>query len=526
MDLEDALSPPPISLSAPELSSRCVIPFKPLRNAVSSTELLHERAMARFYKAVALEEEQSKSKTLHREPNHIPYTNTKSTDHKDNNEKPKNNNIEPNVKTPEIFIKSDSMEAKEIKFLSNRQDSDVSDKWQNMSFDDDYTASTVSTDGDYSEEEDSLVEDEARENILLEEEQTYNPRNKVTRPSPSAVEETMEIEEEDEEEYEPEDEPMKLSPLPDPNFVPKPILKKRDGDLDKDIELKLTKQEKYFPNKQKKEDKVNLLKKFTKPKSFSFPKIGNKKENQNIEPVPKVSEEKCIKKDESTEDIISDEGKTVIDYYGNIVKEYGSHKKSSTPLYLNTEDLKQVAEQQVNKNIKPDQTAGTKKKIVKKVLKSQENSLKQKTQPNSITNKEKTKPQKAKQSIEIKDRKTNQIKEKSPLNLQHKIKKPPVKSELDTQIILKTTERATVVIPIDYKKLEERAKVNVRSAIDYTVDVCLLLLAFWVYFFKDERLAIPFLILIIYRQLQETIFQNIPEWINRHTPQWLKKKTS
>lgn len=94
------------------------------------------------------------------------------------------------------------------------------------------------------------------------------------------------------------------------------------------------------------------------------------------------------------------------------------------------------------------------------------------------------------------------------------------------QIILKTTERATIVIPIDYQELEEQAKVNVRSAIDYMVDVCLLVLAFWVYFFKDERLAIPFLILIIYRQLQETILFDIPKWVRTHTPSWLKKKAS
>nr|CAD7402614.1 unnamed protein product [Timema poppensis] len=48
--------PPPMSLSSPELGSGDIIVTPPLRNAVSSTELLHEKAMARFYQAVAQEE--------------------------------------------------------------------------------------------------------------------------------------------------------------------------------------------------------------------------------------------------------------------------------------------------------------------------------------------------------------------------------------------------------------------------------------------------------------------------------------
>ncbi|KAJ9581697.1 hypothetical protein L9F63_023124, partial [Diploptera punctata] len=48
--------PPPISLSAPEIGGGENLITSPLRNAVSSTELLHEQAMARFYQAVAEEE--------------------------------------------------------------------------------------------------------------------------------------------------------------------------------------------------------------------------------------------------------------------------------------------------------------------------------------------------------------------------------------------------------------------------------------------------------------------------------------
>lgn len=53
---ENDLMPPPISLSLPELFSVEHQMVEIMREAVSSTELLHERAMERFYRAVAVEE--------------------------------------------------------------------------------------------------------------------------------------------------------------------------------------------------------------------------------------------------------------------------------------------------------------------------------------------------------------------------------------------------------------------------------------------------------------------------------------
>lgn len=525
MDLEEALSPPPISLSAPELSSRCVIPFKALRCAVSSTELLHERAMARFYKAVALEEEQTKQKQLNQsrtfERNNIPkYLNQV---HEEPTAPPVRESSLP--KTPEIFIKTDSVEDKEYTYNSQQtpHDSEVSDNKWHMSFDEDYTASTVSTDGEYSEEEDGSLNGDVHRSEYANEEETYNPRDKLTRPSP--------LREETEEES--EREILKPLPLPDPNFIPKPILKRRVSDTketkssqDDDISKTLVKG--TVDEKPKKEEKMTLFKKFTKmpvQKPFPFPKILNKKEpKKELEESQKPKEETpktlAAKKEEENVDKISEEGRTVIDYYGNIVKEYGGQKKPITPLYLKTEDLKAVAEkQQLEKKGKEDQNKviKSKKKIGSKINPSKV------TVANIRTNNSIEKPRKPKQTqkldkskLESNDKRVSKINDKRSNSSKKDIQ----------QVILKTTERATIVIPIDYKELEEKAKMNVRSAIDYMVDMCLLLLAFWVYLFKDERLAIPFLILIIYRQLQETLLMDIPEWVKNHTPTWLKKKTS
>lgn len=58
MSLSESGIAPPMSLSAPELGSGEPLEMPLMRDAVSSTELLHERAMARFYQAAADEESQ------------------------------------------------------------------------------------------------------------------------------------------------------------------------------------------------------------------------------------------------------------------------------------------------------------------------------------------------------------------------------------------------------------------------------------------------------------------------------------
>lgn len=481
--------------------------------------------MARFYKAVALEEEQTKQKQLTQsrtlERNNIPKYSSQV--HEDPTAPPVRDSSL--VKTPEIYIKTDSVEDKEYRYNSRQasRDSEVSDnKWQ-MSFDEDYTASTVSTDGEYSEEEEGSLNGDVHRNEYGNEEETYNPRDKLARPSPLREE----IEEESEREI------LKPLPLPDPNFIPKPILKRRESDTKEpklsqdDDNINKTIEKETVDEKPKKEEKITLFKKFTKmpvQKPFPFPKILNKKEPKKELEEPQIPKEETLKasstKKEEKIDKISDEGRTIIDYYGNIVKEFGGQKKPTTTLYLKTEDLKAVAEkQQLEKEGKEGRKKlnKSKKSISNKVTPKKAIVADMKT-GNSIDKLTKSKQAQKlnKSKLESNDKRVSKINDISTNPSNKDVK----------QIVLKTTERATIVIPIDYKKLEEKAKMNVRSAIDYMVDMCLLMLAFWVYLFKDERLAIPFLILIIYRQLQETLLMDIPEWVKNHTPTWLKKKTS
>lgn len=66
LELDEAILPPPLSLSAPELGTLGTTeqpsPAPLLRRCVSSTELLYEKAMARFYQAVELEESENAKK--------------------------------------------------------------------------------------------------------------------------------------------------------------------------------------------------------------------------------------------------------------------------------------------------------------------------------------------------------------------------------------------------------------------------------------------------------------------------------
>lgn len=500
----EAIAPPPLSLSAPDISARCITPFKTLRHAVSSTELLNERAMARFYQAVAIQEEHTRNKEApkqNQQTNDIPYeTNDVYLPI-----------ISEKTKPPEILIRTDSIENKEYNFNERQasQDSEASDgKWkQNLSFDEDYTASTVSSDEEYSE---GSLNGDLDRSIYSNDEDTYNPRDKMARYSPFK-----------EPSKEKSESPIPVKPLPvlDPNFIPKPILKRREPDDLKPLSPSLTKrEEKLKPErKSKRDEKMPLLQKITKmplQKSFPFPKLLKKEPKKAIEESAETEIVKPAKKTESPKDKITEEGRTVIDYYGSIVKEYGSQKKPAPQLYLNTEELKEVAEKQASES---DDTEKIESKKIINMKKVKTKKSTNKRLATIKTNNSIQKPQLKPKTNNENNVTTAKVEDKQINKDQKKVTQ---------QIVLKKTERATIVIPIDYQELEKKAKITVRSAIDYTVDLCLLLLAFWVYFFKDERLAIPFLILIIYRQLQETFLMNIPEWFKQNTPRWMKLKTS
>lgn len=79
------------------------------------------------------------------------------------------------------------------------------------------------------------------------------------------------------------------------------------------------------------------------------------------------------------------------------------------------------------------------------------------------------------------------------------------KEEVTKEITKKSTPERT-----DGKQLALEAKNTVRSTVDYITDLTLLMAAMYVYFFKKETLAVPFIVLLLYRRIQEEIHGWMP----------------
>ncbi|XP_056631223.1 uncharacterized protein LOC130441524 [Diorhabda sublineata] len=226
-DLDDDMMPPPMSLSAPELGNEAPI-FNPIKSSASSTELLHERAMKRLYEAAKAEERELERRRISADMKglniEIPKIQINSKDQpeierikrrlsggsaqqfwtrrhslknseefgKFNNKRSKSEEIEE-----EIFEKIRSGNQSREKRKINIADVE---KWA-----DDYVSST---------EESSNEEDDNKNCYLTdEEEQTYHPRG--LRSMSFSKEEPFEI-------------LTKRKEPPSPDFVPKPILKKKE----------------------------------------------------------------------------------------------------------------------------------------------------------------------------------------------------------------------------------------------------------------------------------------------------------
>lgn len=63
--------------------------------------------------------------------------------------------------------------------------------------------------------------------------------------------------------------------------------------------------------------------------------------------------------------------------------------------------------------------------------------------------------------------------------------------------------------------LQKVAETNVRSTIRYTTDLVMFLLACWLYLFRDPRLAIPILVLMVYRRIRNALAQKLQKWTKR-----------
>lgn len=244
-DLEDYCSPPPpLSLSAPELN--VAPPVAVLRHAASSTELLYERAMARFYKAVEIEEQETRRRSIsvdieaRRKSFSVDETKIHTQIAKDiveiESEKsilkrrfPDDNTMTLKLKLPKQFESLDdeteSSQMSETQYNTRKNEVNTPDDLVNISastarnheedFCDDYTASTISSadEGEYDFEKDDDEIPTRRSQKRAGDLKIYHPRMLSPYRAPEMSEAAAVL-------------TKPLNPLPDPNFKPKPILKR------------------------------------------------------------------------------------------------------------------------------------------------------------------------------------------------------------------------------------------------------------------------------------------------------------
>lgn len=391
--------PPPLSQSAPELNVSP--PDGPvMRAALSSSELLYERAMARFYKAVEYEEIENARKrsasveqetrrrsfsidqegrrlSLQTEPQEATMTRLKmnslsetekmsvirrrlsgespslqiniprrlSFKDEEADDKTQINTIRNELNTPEMLERSLSPLAPPIV--------------EGERFSDDYTDSTLSSD-----DEKNVTTRRSRQRG--NEMNTYHPRMLSPYRQPENSEAAAVL-------------TKPLPPLPDPNFVPKPILKRpvsADGRKPapskpdrKTISLfgrrSASPSPSPSPRSQRKSVEIDEIPKIIQLKELNYSLEQKQKEiiTQDV-PVIKVEEPKAPEpeyepepepefifrpNEQAKKKLIErrqsslEENHVMADFYGDIIKDHsGRPAKPKVPIYMDPEALKQL----------------------------------------------------------------------------------------------------------------------------------------------------------------------------------------
>ena len=408
LELEDLIAPPPLSQSAPELGTQ--LPVSPLmRAAVSSTELLYEKAMARLYQAVEYEESENarkRSESMDKEAlRRRSYTvddellriNSSMNPQETAMTRLRINSLTDGERrsTLKRRLSGDAGLSRRLSFRENESDVEdsselskipetikkslsplvVAPKEEDGNFSDDYTDSTASS-GDLSvpsEKIAPLVVRQSRQSRDDAEMDTYHPRmlSPYRRVNPEDAVEVLS---------------KPLSPLPDPNFVPKPILKRSSMEFGIDEKYKKQAPEKperkslaqFFGSRSPSKSPTPSPKEIRKinkdvneaaiinnaqsnethninvPTEIPEIKIEQPQIYSEVEP-PVISPSEIAKKKKLEKRQSSlEENKVAADFYGDIIREVGAHlKKPKIPIYMNPEALKmlEMEDEDVEENI-------------------------------------------------------------------------------------------------------------------------------------------------------------------------------
>ncbi|XP_018574015.1 uncharacterized protein LOC108913039 [Anoplophora glabripennis] len=416
-DFDDISVPPPMSLSAPELGAEPPL-FNGLKSSASSTELLHERAMMRFYQAAEAEEAELERKRKAKEnKSHtmdVPKILINSKDDQDIVGLDRQHSLRRRMSAGGIShqqtlwaqrrhslrssgeMKGDILQTGLHKFpftsdmkreiMNKKKKISIAeeDKWA-----EDYVSSTEEDSESSEEDRVPSSEDEKLFREKLSRRISYEDEDEVDTYHPGMRSEPFEI-------------LTKRKEPPDPNFIPKPILKKTDYEEElnenklipslyvQEVEEKPKKRShspipQNITNLLKKERSYSLVdgeadiktvrnkfqpsipttprprsfsllpqkellsKQLEIPEDFILPESVNKvAPGYSISAVAQISgiaaagviiPEKLLDRKKDEE-----EAKVVIDHYGDIVKNYGKRKRSNPQIHLDRDSLKKLAE--------------------------------------------------------------------------------------------------------------------------------------------------------------------------------------
>uniref|UniRef100_A0A182PH85 Titin n=1 Tax=Anopheles epiroticus TaxID=199890 RepID=A0A182PH85_9DIPT len=643
--------PPPLSLSAPELNVEPP-PAPTMRVGVSSTELLYERAMARFYQAVAYEESENQRKEAEQEqairrrqaavaasqeqPQEERTTVTGTTvsnrlaDRRSSLRKRLSGDKDSIVKQSsfeqEQVVPPSQTQSQQLQQLSHStlaEETIVEEPSQGVEQIESFTSLPPL---DYSEGEESVS---SSMNSMIEELKRREQQQKLLEQQVLVLPKRrgfMDDDETDEEPYHPgggermrspyrNPDPSqaievltKPMPLPDPNFVPKPILKRPSTEvLTKAEQPPVSKQsnsnlqlspppqppkQPETPEREKSPAKVPTpAPKREEPyESREMPAAEKQPpEGQEIERAI-VSEAARQRRLESRQNSI-EESRAVADFYSDMVQQIESSKKPrKLPLYMSPDEVRRLNEREYSRNssragsrsplpledpyLMRGRTSrspslasehpivvqrGSRPARESKILRQRSASIESETasRPPSVARDMIGSPVPARgdepdgrvsRSIE-KQRGTGRagsgVRNRSRSNsavrtgLQGNSATPkmpppaqphtvPVPSARAISNKQPTPEPPESALPkpkptlIASEAIEPEPKSpavpeqdELKPTISYLTDVALFVIACWLYLFKNPKLAIPVILLIMYRHIREAVKDKIPAWMRR-----------
>ncbi|CAG2063047.1 unnamed protein product [Timema podura] len=561
--------PPPMSLSSPELGSGEIIVTPPLRNAVSSTELLHEKAMARFYQAVAQEEAEKarlRRQSIERRASPLRPTRIRINSLEVGSEDGLNILKTPFMDPPPRE-RLQTQQKKQVEIVPRENSrSAVAELGRTTGIDKKVTTSLIRADPlqlvspreEHEEEEEEVRREDFRNRFEDEEEETYHPRTMIPLSSrPIEQEEGLDYdryEDIEDETYHPRNvttvsnrsessailrpdkvpttevlrnEKLGKYKLPPKDFVPKPILKKAPPvellpslnqrvepvgkkttrDIVRGDNKEQPRQEKGFASvsKSPSPSKSEIDAVVRRPKKDEVPQTSGGVAEDFDSDVSLSAAETArnrrlrIRQKSLEED--SEANLAIVSHYGDIIREYGQVKKAPAVLYLNTEELKAAAfyEDEHATVIRPlDVTPPPKIKISDKVNtffydggeSHSGGRLNNSDHPKKVFG-----PQPKRQIPDVPP--PMEVVRSPPTRHETAYLQSPVPTTL-THVSVSLRDR-TPLRPEEERQIVEAGK-KVRSFMGFLTDLALFSVACWLYVFKDERLAIPVLAFMVYRQ--------------------------